>query len=98
MGWQSSPERKQYGPKENSLKQIAGLLLIMALGRSLCFTASQAEAIGLKGASTDRLIYIRRRFYWPHVIFCRLSSTRQGTWIFGLLSGYRFLLPGGYAP
>lgn len=74
-------------------KQIAGLLLIMALGVAFgFFVASQAEAIGLKGASTDRLIsYLALLLLALYVIFfLQIVIHEAGHLIFGLLSGYRF--------
>ena len=74
-------------------KQIAGLLLIMALGVAFgFFVASQAEAIGLKGASTDRLLsYLALLLLALYVIFfLQIVIHEAGHLIFGLLSGYRF--------
>ncbi len=77
-------------------KQIAGLLLIMALGVAFgFFVASQAEAIGLKGASTDRLISYLALLLLALCHFLQIVIHEAGHLIFGLLSGYRFLLPGG---
>lgn len=74
-------------------KQIAGVLLIMALGAAFgFFVASQAEAIGLKGASTDRLLsYLALLLLALYVIFfLQIVIHEAGHLIFGLLSGYRF--------